>query len=183
MHSHGPHRSRRIALDDRTAPGRGMFSVSAAARQLTTRRSFYAASMIRRDFTACAALLLAFGTAGCATQQVQTCSEITFEALVNVTIETELDIDDVGICDEFSCSTDAEVDPESHVYGVGATQSGALTWEFAVMPWTPESAGFVAIMDGEEIDLGEHEIEWSLHYPEGPDCQGIPVTEPLIIEL
>lgn len=121
---------------------------------------------------------------GCAQGQAlgPPCPVFDYDVFIHVDIATELEVYAVGICDEYSCSTDESIDSRSWAGDLSERYSDGV-WEWAVTSWMPDTVGFVAIVAGEEIDLGVHDLEQAIDYPAGPDCGGIPYYERLTLEL
>ena len=114
------------------------------------------------------------------------CPMVDFDVLISVTVETDKELEAVGICDEIACTTDAEIPESSEVSGVYAYEQhdDTSTWNFSVIRWMPQTFGLVAVVDGEEIDLGQHEADIEYHdIVEGADCGSIPEYAPVTVEL
>ncbi|WP_293694531.1 hypothetical protein [uncultured Agrococcus sp.] len=137
-----------------------------------------------RPLTAVVAVAATLALAGCVPGQLTEpdCPLVDYDVVISVTIESELEIDDVGICDDDECTTDDDIAEGSDVDSVYPAHSEGTTWNFSIIRWMPESARFVALVDGEELDLGWHDLEIT-HTPivEGEDCGSIPSYEPLTI--
>lgn len=133
--------------------------------------------------TAGAASVMAL--AGCAPGQMfgGNCPEVDYDVILHVTVESSRDIDDVGICDEIACSTDKEIPAASGVNGIYEYGETDGTWAFSIINWMPESAGFVAFVDGEEFELGDYDLVYEEELIAGPYCGSIPAVEPLVVQL
>lgn len=112
----------------------------------------------------------------------RTCPLVDFVHSLEVTVETDLVIDELGVCDEHSCSTDESLDQNTEVGVVSASQKPDGTWSLNLRYWMPDTVGFVAVVAGEEIDLGEHDIVWDSEPVAGEHCGSIPVSRPLTIQ-
>ena len=92
------------------------------------------------------------------------CPQVDYDVIVAVTVETDKDVEAIGICDEIACSTDEEIPAESEVSDLYMFKQGEEnTWSFSVIRWMPEAVRLVAIVDGEKIDLGTHEADITYH--------------------
>lgn len=144
--------------------------------------------MNRRRRTAASLLCAAslFALAGCGYGQPfgPDCPLFDHDVILTVTVLSERTIDDVGICDESACSTDDDIPEGSNALQVHQYHVvGEDEWSFSVIGWMPEAAGFVAIVDGEEVDLGWHELEQGIEYPFGERCGSIASYEPLTFKI
>ena len=113
------------------------------------------------------------------------CPQVDYDVTVEITVVTDKDVEAVGICDEIACSTDDVIPEESEVGDLYMFKSGEEgTWAFSVIRWMPEQFGLVAIVDGEEVDLGTHEADITYHpISEDQDCGDIPEYAPITVEL
>lgn len=113
------------------------------------------------------------------------CPQVDFDVIVAVTVETDKDVEAIGICDEIACSTDEEIPAESAVGDLYMFKQGEENiWSFSVIRWMPQEFGLVAIVDGEELDLGTFEADITYHpIKEGEDCGSIPEYAPVTVEL
>lgn len=113
------------------------------------------------------------------------CPQVDYDVIVAVTVETDKDVEAIGICDEIACSTDEEIPAESAVGDLYMFKQGEENiWSFSVIRWMPEQFGLVAIVDGEELDLGTHEADITYHpISEDESCGDIPEYAPVTVEL
>lgn len=140
---------------------------------------------IRCNGTAAGLATAFMGCSDSLSQLNDACSVVEFELELVVTVESKHEVDDLGMCDEEACSTDAHLVIDD-VYAIPATSAHEMetgVWSFSLSTQQHERARFVAIVEEEEIDLGWHDLEWSARYPEGAECPSIPTIAPITIQL
>ena len=114
------------------------------------------------------------------------CPMVDFDIVITVNLITDEDVEAVGLCDEIACSTDDDIPEDSRASDVHLREYASEapnTWSFSTIPWVPHEFGVVAIVDGEEVDLGTQKPEITYHEIDGPHCGSIPEHAPVTIEL
>ena len=139
-----------------------------------------------RRYLAIAAATSTLMLAGCAPGQTfgPPCPQVDYDVVLEVTIDSEKTVEGVGICDEIACTTDPDIPAGSDVAGVQVYEPlDENTWRFSLIVWMPKVAGFVAIVDGEEVDLGNQQLTISFEPIHGQHCGEIPSYEPITLQL
>lgn len=143
-------------------------------------------SSLRKPMLALASASALLALSGCSGGLLQPpCPQVDFDVVIAVTVETDKDVESVGICDEVACTTDDEIPESSEVSDVYAYEDHADddTWNFSVIRWMPQEFGMVALVDGETVDLGQHDADIEYHDIQGENCGSIPEYAPVTVEL
>ena len=124
---------------------------------------------------------------GCASGTSEpTCPQVDFDVIVAVTVETDKDVEAIGICDEIACSTDEEIPAASEVGDLYMFKQGEEnTWSFSVIRWMPEAiqVSSRSLMARSSISEPSRPTSRTTPSRRVRDCGDIPEYAPITVEL